>query len=454
MTTHYDFFVIGSGSAASSAWYQARALGKSVAVVEKDVLGGECPTFACVPSKALLQAAQVYRTVLGASAFGVETGSVRFNYEAVKARKDLVVSRTGAARGEEPYREMGVEVIHGEARFVSQREVEVDGRRYTAERFLIATGSKPVIPDVEGLAGAGYLTFKDAIDLTRLPSSVCILGGGPVGCEFAEIFAGFGARVTLVDQNSLLLAKEDPEVGHFLAHSLIERGIEVMLDAGLARVDVDGRRKTVIIDADGSQRRLDVEAILVATGSSPNLDLKLEAAGIRAGRAGIEVNDHLQTTNPVVYAAGDCVGPFEYTHAASYQGRIAALNALDDRSIVPDYRGMPRCVFTMPEIATAGLTEQQARDQGLSPRAGFAQLAGLGRANTSESFDGFVKVVVDGQDVLIGAAIVAPRAGEMIHELSLAIRLGIKASTVADAIHAFPTYSEAIGQACSAIEDA
>ncbi|MPZ48962.1 MAG: hypothetical protein GEU75_06575 [Dehalococcoidia bacterium] len=450
---HFDLIVIGSGSAASACWFNARRLGKSVAVFEGDVLGGECPTSACIPTKALLQCAEVFETVLNAGQFGVQGGGQPwFEYAAIKERKDYIVSQTIASLGEAPYRDMGVEVIRHYARFTGPNEVEAGGERYTAAKILIATGARQRIPEIPGLAEAGYLTFKEAVDLEAVPGMIMILGGGAVGCEFTQLFATFEAGVVLLDRNQRLLHDEDPEVGALMQELFDKKGVGVLLETNALAVEIgDDGRKRVAIEREGREGQLIVDEILIATGKVPNTDLNLEAAGVKYNDNGIVVDDTLQTSNPNVYAAGDVVGPYLYTHAASYQGEIAGHNLFADEKRHADYRAMPRCVFTLPEVATVGLTEEQARAQGINLRIGMTPIDVADRSLTAEQFDGFVKVLADDSGRIVGASIVAPRAGEMIQELVLAISLGATAEQVAMTIHAFPTYSEAVAAACARV---
>ena len=453
ISEHTDLIVLGSGAAGSSGWSQAIKMGKRIIVFERAVLGGECPTFACVPSKALLHCADVYATMLTARRFGIDLGSVSVNYPRVKERKDEVVGRTGAAQGDRPYRDAGVNLVRAEARFVSPWEVEADGLRYTADRFLIATGSTTRIPTTPGLAEVGFLTFKDAIDLTRLPESVLILGGGPVGCEFTQLLCTFGVRVVLVDHNEHLLSREDPEVGEEVARQFDERGVRVLTRTTVEGFERAGGRKRATIERDGRRDTFAVEEILVATGKQPVTALGLKTAGVTYDEAkGILVDGTLRTTNPAIYAAGDCGGPYRLTHVASYQGRLAIQNAFSDEQRSADYRAIPRCVFTSPEVAAVGLTERQAWKEMSVIGVGRATIAALDRASTVEQFGGFVKVLTDPTGRLIGASIVAPRAGELIHELGLAIALEATAGQVASVIHAFPTFSEAVQTACANVE--
>jgi pyruvate/2-oxoglutarate dehydrogenase complex dihydrolipoamide dehydrogenase (E3) component len=448
---HFDLIVFGSGAASASCWSAAVQLGKRVAVFEPGLLGGECPNVACMPTKALLHCAEVYETAVGAERFGVRTGPVAVDYARVKAWKDEVVSHTGAALGDKPYADAGVALVRSRARFISPSEVEADGRVYTAERFLVATGAAQPRPDIPGLAETGYLISDQAIDLTALPASALILGGGAVGCEFAHLWSAFGARVTIADRNLRLLHKEDSEVGDFLAAHFRRRGVDVRLKAGIARVERTAAGKRVTLSPGGDT--VVVEEILVATGKAPNTDLGLNVAGIEFNRDGIVVDETLRTTNARVYAAGDVVGPYRFTHAASYQGRVACDNMFGARRRRADYRAMPRCVFTSPEVAAVGETEQEARAKGTPIRVGRAGMDAADRALTGGRTEGFVKVIADASGRVLGGAVVGDRAGEVAQELALAVALSATAAQVAGAIHAFPTYSEALVAACQAVQE-
>jgi len=446
---HFDLIVIGSGAGAASCWTTAARLGKRVAVFESDRLGGECPTVACMPTKALLHCAEVYETVVGGDRFGVHAGAVSVDYARARTWKDQVVSRTEAARGEEPYRELGVAVVRGRARFISPSRAEANGRVYSAEHFLVATGAVQVRPDIPGLDEVGYITSREAIDLTALPGSALVLGGGPVGCEFAHLWSAFGTRLVMADRNARLVHREDPEVGEFLAGHFRRRGVDVRLETSVVRIERTSHGKRVVLY--GGEPVV-VDEVLVATGKAPSTDLGLDAAGVRFDRRGIAVDETLRTTNPRIYAAGDVVGPYRFTHAAAYQGRVACDNMFGAPRRV-DYRAMPRCVFTSPEVGTIGLTEAEARAQGADVRVGRAGIASADRAITTGRTDGFVKVIADGRGRLLGGAVIADRAGEVAQELGLAVSLGATASQVAAAIHAFPTYADALVSACHALDN-
>lgn len=452
--THFDLIVIGSGAAGSACWYAARQLGKSVAVFEAGALGGECANFACIPTKALLHAAEVYETARTAARFGVDAKGLSFDYARVKAWKDEVIGETGAALGTKPYDEAGVTLVQHRAVFTAPGEIEAGGERYTADRFLIATGARQAVPEIDGLADAGFLTFHDAVDLTALPESLFILGGGPVGCEFAQLFSSFGSRVVLADRNDVLIHGEDPEAGALIGRLFAERGVDVLVGASVLSVRLEGAQRRVLVERDGKHQSYLVEQVLIASGKAPNTDIGLEAAGVSYDEDGITVDAGMRTTNPDVYAAGDVAGPYRFTHAASYQGQIAAANMFTDEHREADYRAMLRCVFTDPELGAVGLTEEQARQQHVSLQIGRSDLRDNDRGLTTGRREGFVKVIADEEGTLLGGVMVGPRAGEVMHELALAITLGAKAADVAGLVHAFPTFSEALGAACAAVEPA
>ncbi len=447
----YDLIVIGSGAGGSVGARYAASLGKKVAIFETADIGGECPNWACIPTKALLKSASVYETIQTAHIFGMNVPDLKVDFAHIHRRKNLVVSRTGASHGEQSFENTGIHVIKHKAMFVSPHEVEAHGKIYSAHTFLLASGTDVLIPPVPGLQEAGYITFKQAVNLTEPPRSLFILGAGAVGCEFAQIFSIFGTQVTIAAR-SKLLSNEDVEVQELVQALFENDGITVLTNTSVTKVEIKGKHKVVFYKHGEHEKSIEVEEILVATGKVPSLSFGPEKAGIRTNQSGIIVNKYLQTSASHIYAAGDLVGPYQFTHTADYQSGVAAKNAFSRKKTPVDYRAVTRCVFVMPEVASVGINEEQAQQKGIRYKKGLAPIAILGRANTSEAFDGFVKVLVDSNGTLIGGSIVAPRAGEMIHEIALAIQARIKAQVLAEMIHAFPTYSEAVKFACSNIE--
>lgn len=439
--------VIGSGAGGAVGASYARALGKSVALFEKEeVLGGECPNWACIPTKALLQAAEVYQSAQNSKTFGVSTGKVGFHLRQMRAWKNLVVSRTGSAAGEKIFTDEGIHLIKGEARFVSPFQIDANGQTFRAKRYLIASGSETIIPPVEGLKEHGYITFQEAVELKKIPKTLLIIGGGPIGCEFAQLYSDLGVKVYLAEMTERLLIHDEPEAGELLAALFRDRGVEVMTKCQIKKIEKRYSKKI----AHFAHGKTAVDEILVATGKKAVLSFGHEAAGIQVVEGKIRANAYLQTTNPRVYVAGDAIGPMQFTHTAAYQSRIAAHNAFARRrKVKPNYLSVARCTFTRPEVASVGLAEEEAKKRKIRVRTGVTPTAVLGRANTSNEFDGFVKIVSDHHGILVGSTIVAPRAGEMIHELALAIKLRATAGEVAEMVHAFPTYSEAVKIACA-----
>lgn len=448
----YDLIVIGTGAGGGVAAHVAAKAGKKVAVVEMEKIGGECPNFGCVPTKALLMAAETYQNALHGQRFGLRTEKVAYDYKTVKAWKDRAVLHTGTEEGKEFFVSEGIKVLAGQAHFISPWSVSVNGRRYSARKFLIATGTKSVVPPIPGLTEADYMTYRDAIELAEPPKSLFVIGGGAIGCEFTQLFSSFGTKVHVADMAPRLIAQEDPEVGELVGALFQNRGVEVHTNAKLTRVSRDGKKKLVHFEIAGVTHKASVDEILLSSGKAPNTDLGLENAGVEYDRCGVTVNDHMQTTRKHIYAAGDVTGPYRFTHTASYQSRVAVHNMFHrDNQVVAKYHAVPRCVFTEPEVACVGYTEQQLQDKGIKYQVSAVPITVIGRANTSGVASGFVKVLASKNGTLLGASIVSPRAGEMIHELTLAIQHGMKARQIAETIHAFPTWSEAVRVACNRI---
>ncbi len=450
----YDLIVIGSGSGGSVGANIAARSGKKVAVFEKEkVLGGECPNWACVPTKALLYASHVYSTAKNGAQYGLTSEKLDFDYNKVRNWKNLVVQRTGTSDGDAIFAENGIDVYHGSVRFIGPNEVTAEGRRYTAKKFIIASGTNNFIPPVLGLQETGYITFREAIDLKQPPKSLFIIGGGAIGVEFAQLFSTFGTKVHLIELAPRLLGREEPEAAD-LAKAIFEsRGLNIVTHGSIHSVKKNGTKKQISY-SDGEEAHIvDVDEILVASGKTPNVDLGLENAKVAYTRRGITVNKYMQTTADHIYAAGDVVGPYQFTHTASYQSRLAASNMFARKSNwqAADYSAIPRCVFIEPEIASVGITEAEVREHKITPKIGLTAISLIGRSNTSNSSTGFVKVVANQKGVILGATIVAPRAGEMIHELALAVKMGLTAADVASVIHAFPTWSEAVRIAATQI---
>ena len=454
--TTFDVIVIGGGSAGFSAAEAARSQGVSVAVVEKGLLGGECPNWACVPTKALLRSAHAYRQAQRMPYFGVHTGRVTYHFKEVMQRKSSVVSTItgGGERYKRIFQKLNVRVIQGGAQFKTKTTIEVEGAIYQAKTFVIATGASDAVPPIEGLEQAGYWGFRDIVQLKKQPKSVAIIGGGPVGCEFATFFSSFGTRVSLLQLSSQILHREDPEIAGIAAKELADQGVNLYTNTKTLQVEKRGFKKRVTLQVGKQQRKqIMVDQVVIATGKRANLDgLGLEAAKVLLDEKGrLVMKPTLQTSQPHIFAAGDVSGGFMFTHVGHYEGHIAGLNAASRakksrkalRTI--DLRVVPRVTFVTPEIASVGLTPQEAKAAKKNIVVGSFPVGALGRAVTESDRRGLVKLVADKKTgKILGGHIAASRAGEMIHEVALAMHLNATALDLSEMLHAYPTYSEAI----------
>ncbi len=449
----YDLIVLGSGGGGSVAAQISNSLGKHVAIIDQaDSMGGECPNWGCVPAKSLLHAAEIYDAARHGQTFGIRGATLSYNYPSIKAWKDLAVHRTGTYQAAKVFKAEGIDVIDGDGHFISPHEITVNRRHLRAEHFLVATGTRNFIPPIEGLEKAGYITFKEAANLTRPPKSLFIVGAGSVGCEFTELFSIFGSKIYLADITPRILMKEDQEVGELMRRLFEEhRGATVLMNTKVMKVEKDGLAKRVYFQQGREMKSVKVDEVMIAAGKLANVDIGLENAGVEYTPKGIVVNDYLQSSAKHIYAAGDVAGPYMFAHTAIYQSRVVAHNLWSKKKIAADYHAVPRCVFTNPEIAAAGLTEDECIKRDIKIKKALAPISIIGRSNITNTDDGFVKVIAETDGTLLGATIVSPHAGEMIHELTLAIQYGLTAQEVANTIHAFPTWSEAVRIACAKI---
>lgn len=449
----FDLIVIGSGAGGSVAAHIVARAGKRVAIVEgADRFGGECSNYGCIPTKAMLHAASIYDAAKHGAPYGIRSAAVGYNYPSVKAWKDLVIKRTGADNSRRYHEADNITIIDGYAHFIDDHQITVSRRHYSAASFLIATGADWRVPPIDGLAKAGYLSVKNALSTIRPPKSLLIVGAGAVGCEFAELFSIFGTKVFLADIAPRILPKEDQEVSEVIEEVFTEkRGMALLTSSKIMRVTKEGIIKRVTLQRGGREHILKVDEILMATGKSPNTDIGLENAGVAYSPKGIDANAMMQTTTKHIFAAGDVTGSYKYAHVATHQSRLAANNILYRDKVPMDYRAVPRTTFLSPEVASVGISEEQAKKRDMVIKTAIAPIAIIGRSNVNDSRDGFVKVITDKHGVLLGATVVCPHAGEVVHELTLAIQYGLHASDVANTIHAFPSWSEAVRVACAKI---
>ena len=443
----YDLLVLGAGSAAFAAAIRGRDGGYRVALVEAGTLGGTCVNVGCVPSKALLRAAEVYWSASHHPFAGITTSAGPVDLAALVAQKDELV----AALRQEKYVDLvdayGFEVLGGHARFAGSGTVEVEGRRIRPAAVLIATGASPTVPPIPGLAEAGYLTSTTALDLKEVPGRLAVIGANAIGLELGQFFLHLGSAVTFLDVAGRIAPFEEPEVSIALTEVLRAEGATVHTPAQVHSVERHGDLRRIRANVDGTETVIDADEILVATGRRPNTaELGLEAAGIVVdSRGAVVVDEQLRTTNPRVWAAGDVTPAPQFVYVSAYEGALAADNALLGAGRHVDLLGLPRVTFTSPAVASAGLTEDQARAAGYEVKTSVISPTAVPRALVNRDTHGVIKLVADvGTDRLLGASIVGEGAGDVIQSAVLAIRHGLTTAELAATFHPYLTMVESL----------
>ncbi len=440
MSESYDLVVIGGGSAGLTAAGFASELEASVALIEGRRLGGDCTWTGCIPSKALIHEAGLAHT----------RGGTTTDFGVVMNRVAGIVDSVYRTESPEELAREGVEVIGGSARFLDRSTVEAGDRKITAGRFLVCTGARPFLPPIPGIGDVPLLTYESIWDIRTLPDRLVIVGGGPIGCEMAQAFSRLGSKVTILAGGSdRILPRDEPEASDVIAGVFKSEGIEILLGTRAESFRMDGDR--ILVDTEKGE--IGADQVLLAVGRRPVLDgLDLEKAGVRFSPKGIEVDRHLQTSAKNIFAAGDCLGSFQFTHYAGWQAFTAVRNALLPGRTDGVKATVPWTTFTDPEVAHTGLGEADAREKhGDSVMVCRWPMDRVDRARTDGRTEGFVKIVHLSDGTVLGATVVSPRAGEMIQEWTLACDHGLKVGDVAGSIHVYPTYSTGNMQAAARI---
>lgn len=444
--------VIGAGSAGMVAAAQAASMGAKTAITEKWKLGGDCPNRACVPTKALLHSAKLLTKMKQAEKFGLKVDNVSFDWTKVLAWKDGVVKERTAHESEATLKEQGVDLYWGDASFVSPTEVKVKDKVLKTKKVIISAGAIPNIFPIDGLDKVGYITSNEAVELKKLPKSLLLVGGGAVGLEFAQIFHRFGVDVTVFEAAPHIIPAADTETAEALNKFLAKEGLKIHVGAKVLKFTKNGNLKKATVDlGKGKTKEFEAEEVMMATGRKPDFEgLNIEASRVETTKKGIVVDDTLKTSIPSIYAAGDITGVMQFTHMATYQAVYAAYNALTDKNPVKvDYRVVPWVAFSDPEIAGVGMTEEKLKEKGIKYQKSIFNFKDLGKSSTQAEYDGFVKILVDEERKILGGFIVGPEAGELIHELVVAMAGEIPINKVGRAIFAYPTWSETLGSAAA-----
>ena len=448
----YNLVVVGAGTAGLVAAVGSASLGARVALVEQALMGGDCLNVGCVPSKALIRCARAAADARRAADFGVRVdGEVAVDFSAVMERMRRLRAGFSPHDSAARFRDLGVDVYLGRGRFTGPETLEVGGTMLTFARACIATGARAAAPPVAGLEEAGYLTNETVFSLTELPRRLAVIGAGPIGCELAQSFARFGSEVHLVEIDDQILIRGDADAAAIVAEALQRDGVHLHLGHKLAAVEGRDAQKIVTLEprAGRESRTLAVDALLVGVGRAPNVEgLGLEAAGVDYGPEGVVVDDRLRTSNKRIFAAGDVCSGHKFTHVADFLARIVIRNALFFGRSRASRLVVPWCTYTDPEIAHVGLYETEARERGHNVDTIRVDMADVDRARLDGEEQGFLKVhLKKGSDRILGATMVAGHAGEMISEMTAAIRNGLGLGALADTIHPYPTQAEVIRKA-------
>ncbi len=442
----YNLVVIGAGTAGLVTAAGAAGLGAKVALNERDLMGGDCLNVGCVPSKGVIGAARVAAAVRQAGEFGVEVpDGVNASFAAAMQRMRRLRARISANDSAQRFRDLGVDVYFGQARFVDSDTVEVEGTRLAFKRAVIATGARAAAPPIPGLDSVDYLTNETLFSLTELPRRLGVIGAGPIGCEMAQAFAQLGCGVFLVEAQHGILPREDRDAAGIVQKTLVRDGVKLLCCGKKLEIKHEGELR-LVVESHGTGYDEPIDKLLVAVGRAPNVEhLNLEAVGVDYDKKGVKVDERMQTTNPMIYAAGDICSPYQFTHAADFMARIVIQNALFKGRKKSTSLVMPWCTYTSPEIAHVGLYENEAREKGIDVDTFVQELRDVDRAILDAEDEGLVKVhVKKGTDSIVGATIVARHAGDLISEISLAMTHGLGLKKIGSTIHPYPTQAEAI----------
>ena len=437
----FDIVVIGGGAGGLVVAAGGASLGAKVALVEKHKMGGDCLWYGCVPSKSLIKSAQVAHAMRHAGRWAIPAHVPQVDLAAVMERVAGVIRGIEPHDSPERFRSLGVDVVLGEGRFVAPDAFEVNGRRLTARTFVIATGSRPAMLPVPGLAEAGALTNETLFDLREDVPHLVVIGGGPIGSEMAQAFRRLGSEVTLVDVAPRILPREDADLADVVQRRMADEGVRFHLDSSIAKVA--GRRgdaSLTIKGNDGADRVVAATHVLVAAGRKANVDnLGLDVAGVKLEQGRIVADGRLRTTNPHIYVIGDAAGGYQFTHVAEHHAGIVLRQAIFHLFWTRPSKVVPWCTYTDPELARVGPSEDEARKQGLAHRVYRFAFDEIDRARAEGETEGFAKLVTDPKGRILGAAIVGAHAGELIAEYVLAVSKGMKAGDISASIHTYPT---------------
>jgi dihydrolipoamide dehydrogenase len=444
----YNLISIGGGSAGLVTSYIAAAVKAKVALIEKHKMGGDCLNFGCVPSKALIAASKKVHLSKKATEYGLSSVDIQFDFAKIMDRVSNVIQKIEPHDSVERYTGLGVDVILGNAKIISPYEIEVDGKKLTTKNIVVATGAEPLVPPIRGIDKVNYLTSDNLWKLRTLPKKFVVLGGGPIGCELAQAFSRLGSEVTIIEMSSSLLVREDSIVSELISKTFQGEGIKILTGHKAESFLIKDNKKYISCEANGTKVEVEFDEVLIALGRKArtkgfgleDMEVKLNPNGT------IHVDDYLRTNYPNIYACGDVAGPYQFTHTASHQAWYASVNALFSpfKKFKVDYRVIPWTTFTDPEIARVGISETEAKAQGINYEVSHFEMEELDRAIADGETKGFIRVITPkGKDKILGVTIVGASAGELLAEYVLAMKHGLGLNKILETIHTYPTMSEA-----------
>ena len=442
----FDLGVIGGGAAGLTITAGAAQLGAKTLLIEKeDALGGDCLHYGCVPSKTLIKTAKVYHEIKHAVKFGLpQVDAKPVDFQQVSNRIRSVIGVIQKHDSVERFCSLGARVEFGQAEFIDEHSIRLNGKTYSAKTWTIATGSSPSAPPFEGLDNVSYMTNKDIFYLDKLPCSMIILGGGPIAIEMAQAFNRLGTKVNVIQRSSQILSKEDKDMADTVMAQLSEEGVHFTLDSSIVKImEKDGRKTVTYKNKDGEIKSVSAEALLVAMGRAPNVnELGLENIGLTFTPKGIEVDNRLRTNHKHIYAAGDITGKYQFTHAAGYEGGIVISNAIFHLPRKADYTFLPWCTYTSPELASIGLNEKGAKSAGIKYSLWTEYFKDNDRSLAEGEETGKIKMLLDEKEKPIGVQILGPHGGDLLSEWVAVFNGKVKLSTLAGAVHPYPTLGE------------
>ena len=442
----FDIGVLGGGAAGLTVASGASQFGAKTLLIEKEkALGGDCLHYGCVPSKTLIRSAHIYHMMKHAEKYGLPPVDLKpVDFRDVAKRIQSVIDTIQKHDSEERFCSLGVKVEFGDASLTDEHTVNIGGKNYSAKKWVISTGSSPSVPPIEGINATPYITNKEIFLLDSLPKSLIVIGAGPIAIEMAQSFARLGSKVMVVQRSGQILSKEDRDMADTVMNVLQAEGIEIYLNSSLQGTkDLDSEKEVVIKDKGGNEKVLRAEQILIALGRKVNSEgLGFEHISLDFDKKGIKVDNRMRTNHKHVYAAGDVTGAYQFTHAAGYEGGVALSNAILHLPKKADYTFLPWCTYTDPELASIGMNEKRAKEAGVEYSVWTEEFKANDRSLAEGEEVGKIKMVLDGKGKPVGIQILGPQAGELLSEWVAVLNGGVKLSSLASAVHPYPTLGE------------